>query len=375
MSKTITIGKTKVGGDHPCFVTAEVGINLNSPEDKSSDNGLQRGLILIEEAAKAGANGVKFQMFTAERMYPKGAGKYTIASGDKVDIWNVIKENELAADWVPKLKRYANDLNIECFITTCDNESTDVLASHSADAFKIASGELTHIPLLKHTARVGKPMIISTGGATIAEVAEAIEAIQSEGNNDIVVLHCVMQYPADLDGLNLSVIKTFKYAFPDTIVGWSDHSAYDSIAPPNAVVLGAKMVEKHFTLSRDLPGPDNSFAIEPEDLKNMVEAIRDTEKRMNAGETISCDDKLLGTSERRVYDKEKTYREFLYRTIFTIAPIKKGESFTSENISVLRPGEFSRGLDPKYYDLLVGKYTAVRDIEKDTVLTWDDVMG
>jgi len=174
--------------------------------------------------------------------------------GEKKDIIKIIKDSELPTDWIPKLRDYANAKNVEFFSTVCDEASGDILENYNADAYKFASYAITHIPLLRHIAKKKRPIIISCGGAKLQEVAEAIEIFEQCGNNEIVLMHCIGQYPAPLDGLNLNVIKMLQLAFPDIVIGYSDHSSEPKDAPIAAVALGAKVIEKHITLDRNLPG-------------------------------------------------------------------------------------------------------------------------
>lgn len=367
MAKEFLIGKTKVGGNNPCFIVAEIGINF----DSEYDNALQ----LIDAAAAAGCDAVKFQLFKAEMMYVPKAGKYTIASGKKKDIVEIVREGELPPAWIPKLKRYAESKKLEFFVTTCDERSTDILEKYRASAYKIASYEITHLPLLTYTAKTKKPIIFSSGGSTLKEVTEAMEVIQKTGNKKIIVNHCIGQYPAPLKNLNLRVISMLSLAFPDVIVGYSDHSQDPVKAPRAAVVLGAKLIEKHITLDKNLPGPDHMFALNPKELALMVKTIRQTEKELRQGKKITIDPLLLGASGRKTLVGEESVRRFAYRCLFAKESIKKGEPFTKKNLIVLRPGKVKRGLEPTYYDFLIkGKYKATKNIGQFEPIGWDSIL-
>ncbi len=365
--KEFKIGKTKIGAENPCFVVAEIGINY--------DGKYEQALQLIDVAAETGCNAVKFQLFRAGRMYPQNAGKYKIASGEKRDILEIIRDSELPFAWLPKLRKYSHAKGLEFFSSVCDEVSADMLEKFGTDAYKITSSESSHIPLIRHVAKKNKPVIISFGMAKLKEIAEAVEAIENEGNNKIVIMHCVAVYPAPLKVLNLRTINMFKQCFPRAIVGFSDHSRDPAMGPKAAVALGAKVVEKHITLDRRMPGPDHSFALNPRELKSMVKAIRDTENKLRAGKggDIKINSIVLGKTERNI-KQENYYRSFLYRTIFAIRGIRKGEKFTSRNIAVLRPGKNRSGLEPKYYDLLMKGYRAVQDIPSNKSITWDDIL-
>lgn len=366
MSKVITIGKTKVGGSHPCFIIAEVGINFDGKYDQA--------LALIDAAADAGCNAVKFQMFKAERMYAKKAGKYKTASKGLQDIIEIVKEGELPPAWVPKLQTYAKKRGIEWFSSVCDEQSSDILTKNRISAYKMTSYELTHLPLFKHMAKEGKPVIISSGGGSLKEVAEAVEVVREAGCDDILLNHCNGVYPPKKNDLNLGIIKTFQLAFPDVVIGYSDNGSDPKLrAAHYAVALGVKAYEVHITLDRSLPGPDHSFALEPKELKALVDDIRQTEKEIKAGKEIRVDEASFGSTERKGYPAESYVRKFCYRSVFTKKSIKKGERLTKQNIAVLRRGIHKAGLEPKYYDVVMG-HRASRNIKENVALQWNDVL-
>lgn len=365
-AREFRIGHTWVGGGSDCFVTAEIGIN--------HDNNFDRAVKLIEVAAKAGCNAVKFQMFRAERMYVEGAGKFKTPDGKLKDIGEIIKSSELAEEWLPKLKRCAKGLGMEMYSSVCDEQSGDVLEKYHMPAYKFASYELTHWPLFAHVAKKGKPVVLSTACAKLQEVAEAVDWLRGEGLDEVIVMHCMGKYPVDLAEVNLAVIETLKLAFPQVVVGYSDHSVHPTKAPVAAVALGAKMVEKHITLDKKLAGPDHVFALEPNGLRQMVRAIRECEKKIKQGKRPRVSRQLLGYSQRKTYELEKYIREFTYRGVFATCEIKRGEKLTKKNIAVLRPGKKKKGLEPKYYWLLTKGYKAVRDISAASGVTWKDVL-
>ncbi len=365
IEKEFIIGKTKVGGSNPCFIVAEIGINFDSEYGNA--------LKLIDVAAAAGCSAVKFQLFKAETMYTPKAGKYTTASGKKKDIVEIVKEGELPSLWIPRLRDFAKAKGLEFFVTTCDEKSTDILEKYGASAYKIASYEITHLPLLTYTAKNQKPMIFSSGGSNLSEIIEAMDAITKTGNHQIALMHCIGQYPAPLESLNLSVISLFRLAFPDVVIGYSDHSQDPVVAPRAVVALGAKIIEKHITLDKNLPGPDHMFALNPGELKLMVQAIRQAEKELQEGKKITIDPKLLGNSERKTLKGEESVRSFAYRCLFAKELIKKGERFSKKNVIVLRPGKTKRGLEPKYYQLLQG-HKATKKIAQFSPIQWDDVL-
>jgi sialic acid synthase SpsE len=365
---TFSFGPKMIGGDAPVCIIAEIGINF--------DGEFNRAIALIDLAADAGCDAAKFQMFTARRMYPKNAGNYQTASGKTRDIYDIVHDAELPPTWLPKLRDHAHRRGLAFFATVCDEESADILTAAGVDAYKFASYEVTHLPLFRHIASEQRPIIFSSGSATLREVAAAMEVARSAGNEQIVLNHCVGQYPADAKNANLAVLKTFQLAFPDAIIGYSDHTVDPIAAPVAAVALGAKAIEKHITLDRSLPGPDHSFAVDADGLKQMVSAIRSTEETLKRGAHVSIANELLGTSEKVPTVDEQYWRRFAYRCVFATRAIAAGERLTRENIMVLRPGNNARGLDPEHYDTIVGGgYCAQQAISAERSIQWEDVMA
>lgn len=332
MPRNITIGYKKVGLGHPCFIIAEAGSNHNGS--------LAQAKRLIDIAVEAKADAVKFQTFQAERIYPRSSAsaKYL---GDSRSIYEIIKDLELPYDWLGDLKDYCNESDILFLATPFDEESADKLQELNVPAFKIASYCLTHIPLLDHIAQFKRPMILSTALGRKSEISEAIETIQARGNNKIALLHCIASYPTPLRDSNLRLIVRIseEFGFP---IGYSDHTRDHRIAPIAAVALGASIIEKHFTISNRLVGPDHPFAIEPEELKEMIQLIRDTEAS-------------LGDIEHGQIQVEEELSDFTRLSIYSTQQIAAGERFTRENIAVLRSGGLSLGLHPKYFLEIIGK--------------------
>ncbi|MEC2061743.1 N-acetylneuraminate synthase family protein [Bacillus stercoris] len=365
MAKFQIANKT-VGHDAPVFIIAEAGIN--------HDGKLDQAFALIDAAAEAGADAVKFQMFQADRMYQKDPGLYKTAAGKDLSIFSLIQSMEMPAEWISPLLDYCREKQVIFLSTVCDEGSADLLQSTSPSAFKIASYEINHLPLLKYVARLNRPMIFSTAGAEISDVHEAWSTIRAEGNNQIAIMHCVAKYPAPPEYSNLSVIPMLAAAFPEAVIGFSDHSEHPTEAPCAAVRLGARLIEKHFTIDKNLPGADHSFALNPDELKEMVDGIRKTEAELKQGIKKPVSEKLLGSSYKTTTAIEGEIRNFAYRGIFTTAPIQKGEVFSEDNIAVLRPGQKPQGLHPRFFELLTGGVRAVRDIPADTGIAWDDIL-
>lgn len=363
---TINIAGRQVGKNEPVLIIAEAGIN--------HDGSFEQALKLVDIAKEAGADVVKFQLFKASKMYTSKAGEYLTAKGNKEDIIKLLETVELPYEWLPKLIEYCKTKDIGFLCTVCDEESGDILESYGADSFKMASYAITHIPLLKHVAKKKKPIVFSSAGATLSEVDEAVRTIRNEGNNEIVLMHCVAKYPSPPSSCNLNILDTFSLAYPETIIGYSDHTEDPIAAPVAAVLKGAKVIEKHFTLDKNLPGADHCFAVDPEGLKEMVSSIRSAEKDLNNKSII--DPVLLGTSEKKTLDIEENIRKFAYRCVFTTKNIEKGTMISTENTAILRPGESQRGIEPKFYEMLLNKKVKInKSKEAGEPITWEDVFN
>lgn len=345
--KRIRIGNHWLGDGERCFIIAEAGSNHNGKLELARE--------LVDVAAQAGADAVKFQLFRASRLYPKSAGASEYLKVAK-PIYDIIAEMEMPYGWVPLLAQYTGRLGLEFLCSAFDEESVDSLNQYVA-AHKIASYEMTHHPLVRHIARKGKPMIVSTGTAHMDEVAEAVAAIHHAGNDQIVVLQCTGSYPAPLESVNLLAINALRNRL-STLVGLSDHSRDPIVAPLGAVALGACIVEKHFTLSNDSPGPDHRFALEPAELTTMITKIRELER-------------ALGSGKKEVDPVEAELRHFARRSIFATRNIAAGERFSTENIAVLRCGKLEPGLEPRFYPTLLER-RARRAIPAETSIRAQD---
>lgn len=347
------------------MVVAECGINHNGELDLA--------LRLIEAAAGAGAEGIKFQLFRAAGMYTPLAGNYRTATGGYVPIYKLMEDVELPLEWIPKLSCACRDHGLEFIMTVCDEWCVAVMDEFDFDVYKVASYEIAHLPMLEELARRDKPVFISTGAATMEEVQEAVQTLSPDGQRPIGLFQCTAKYPAPEQALDLAVIHTFADSFPQIIPGFSDHSLDPTKAPVQAVYHGAKMIEKHFTLDRNLPGVDHSFAVEPRHLRELVSAVREAEAKLASGEPLEIDPALAGRSAKVVEADEQVLRDFATRGIFSIEPIRAGEAFSRDNLRVLRPGELPQGLHPRYFSQFVSGGRAARDIPQWTGLVWDDV--
>ena len=361
------IGGRTVGDGQPVFIVAECGINHNGE--------LPMALQMIDEAARAGADAVKFQLFTARGMYTPKAGMYRIATGELVPIYELMEQVELPVDWLPHLSSRCRQAGVKFIMTVCDEWCVQQMDQADFDCFKLASYEISHVPLLMALAARDVPIIFSTGAANIGDVVRAMEWLTPDGERPIGLLQCEAVYPAQPDQLHLRVIDSYRRVFPNTIAGFSDHTADPIHAPVQSLHHGARIIEKHFTLDRSLPGADHSFALDPPDLARLVEAVRQAEEDMTAGRLPEIDEQMAGSPVRHMTEPEKTLRDFAYRGIFTTQPLRPGDRLNTENIAVLRPGELPQGMHPRYYPLLAsGKYRTTRAVEQWTGLHWDDVL-
>jgi pseudaminic acid synthase len=328
------------------LIVAEVSANHNG----SYENAVN----LIKEAAKAGVDAVKLQTYTADTITIDCNNDYfRIKQGtiwDNRNFYDLYKEAYTPWEWQPKLKKIAEEEGLICFSSPFDKTAVDFLEDMDVPAYKVASFEITDIPLIEYMASKGKPMILATGIATLSDIQEAVNACKKVGNTQIALLKCTSAYPAPYEDINLKTIPNLAETF-GVIAGLSDHTLGITV-PIAAVALGAKIIEKHFTLSRADGGPDSAFSLEPDELKAMVNAIRETEK-------------ALGAVSYELTDKMKKSREFS-RSLFIVKDIKEGEVFTEENLRSIRPGF---GLHTKYYRDVLGK-CARTDICKGTPMTW-----
>jgi N-acetylneuraminate synthase len=351
------------------YVIAEIGINFNN----SKENCFK----LIDCAVNVGCSAAKFQTFSAKNLYPKSAGKLDWKDSDKeysYDIYEAVKKFELPSEWIDELMSYCKDQNIDFISSVFSLEDLEFMIQKGMKQIKLSSYTITHIPLIEAAAKTGLPTIMSTGGATLAETEEAITTFLKYSTPDkLTILHCSIAYPTDLKDVNMGVLDTFKYAFPGISYGYSDHTFEISDAPVQAIYLGAKVIEKHITLDKKMEGPDHFFALEPQELKQMVEDIRQAEIDFK-NNSFTIDKIMYGSSAKICHSSEQYLRDFAYSTLFAKRIIKKGEIIKPQDISILRPGKKQRGLDPKWIKLFEEKEViASKDLEFEDSLTWDVV--
>lgn len=364
---SVQIAGKKVGGNNPVLIIAEAGINHDGKYDQA--------LRLIDAAVEAGADVVKFQLFKAEKMYSKTAGMYNTAKGEKLEITEALKKTELPEEWIPPLMEYCEKRGIGFLCTVCDENGADVLEGYNVDAYKLASYGITHVPLLKHVAAKGKTVVFSTGAAELTDMERAVKTIEGQGNNQIVMMHCVAKYPAPLSACNINVLDTMKLAFPEVIVGYSDHTEDPVKAPVTAVYKGAKVIEKHFTIDKSLPGPDHIFAVNPAELAEMVCAIREAERNMLLDKIPHLDPEILGTTKKVILPIEQYLRKYAFRCIVATKDIPAGEIISKDNTAILRPGENKRGIEPEFYEMIL-EYgiKAKQKIDGGNSVRWSDIL-
>jgi N,N'-diacetyllegionaminate synthase len=342
---SVNIAGHAIGFGHPCFIIAEAGVNHNG------DLALTRRL--IDVAVEAGANAVKFQTYKTElvmsRLAPKAS--YQLETTDASESqFEMAKALELPADAFALLMAYCEERDILFLSSPFDDESVDLLAGIGVAAFKIPSGEITNLPLLAHVARQGKPMIVSTGMSDLGEVETAVETIRECNNSEIILLHCLSNYPADPASANLRAMLTMSGAF-DTPVGYSDHTPGLEVALA-AVAMGASVIEKHFTLDRNMPGPDHLASLEPEELAGLVRGIRTVES-------------ALGDGRKQPAFAERNTADVARKSLVAACFIPTGTVLTEDLIAIKRPGT---GLPPVMRADLIGRSVRT-DVPEDALLT------
>lgn len=351
MSETLAyIDGRPIGPGHPPYVVAEMSGNHNGD--------IQRALDLISAAAGAGADAVKIQTYTADTITLDHDGPgFRIEGG----LWDGRRLHELYAeahtpwDWHAPMFAHARSRGVTLFSSPFDFTAVDLLESLDAPAYKIASFELVDLPLVRRCAATGRPLVMSTGMASEAEIAEAVAAARGAGARDLVVLHCTSAYPAPMSSMNLVTLPDMAERF-GVMTGLSDHTL-GTAASVAAVALGAVFIEKHFTLSRAEGGVDSAFSLEPDELAELVQSCRGAWEALG-GVAYGPGDAEAGNAGMR-------------RSLYVSAPVRKGEAFTADNVRSVRPGH---GLPPKHLEAVIGR-RATRDIPFGEPLGWDMVEG
>jgi len=351
VNNSLQINQRIVGAGQPVYVIAEISANHNHEFEQAAK--------IVRAAKDAGADAVKLQTYTADTITLRSDQECFVVKGgtlwDGKTLHNLYGEAFMPWEWQPKLKVIANELGMDLFSSAFDGTAVDFLESMGVPAHKVASFELVDIPLIQKMASTGKPLIMSTGMASLEEIDEAVAAARGAGATQIALLKCTSAYPASPEEMNLRTIP-YLAAHAGLPVGLSDHTM-DVAVPVTAIALGACIIEKHLTLSRAVPGPDSAFSLEPSEFKAMVDAVRIAERS-------------LGQARFGASEKEEGSRLFR-RSLFVVADMKCGETFTEENVRSIRPG---RGLHTRHLREVLGK-PAAREIQRGTPLSWDLVRG
>lgn len=328
-----------------CYIIAEIGGNFTDYETAR---------LLIDQVAECGADAVKLQTYRADTISSKDA-MFDQENTGVSSQYEYFKKFELSEELHKKVFDYAKEKGLDCFSTPSHYSDVEMLERLGVQIYKIGADDATNFPLLEKIAKLNKPMILSTGMCTLEEVKEAVNVILCTGNRQLSVLHTVGNYPTSPEEVNLSVIQTYKREFPDLTIGYSDHTrgVFSCIC---AAVMGAEIVEKHFTYDKNADGPDHMLSATRDELKYMVERIREFEIMRGTGLKLPVGSEILDRALSR-------------KSLISVKPIKKGEIFTESNIDIKRPGS---GISPQYIDRFLG-CRAARDLETDQLLTWSDL--
>jgi len=343
------IGNKLIGGGNPTYVIAEMSANHGHSYEQAVE--------ILRAAKAAGADAVKLQTYTADTItIDSDRPEFRISGGlwDGRNLHELYKEAYTPWEWQPRLKAVADEIGIDCFSSPFDDTAVDFLEAMDVPAHKIASFEMIDTGLLKKVASTGKPIIMSTGMATRDEIAESVATLRAHGAENIALLKCTSAYPALPEEMHLNTIPDLATNF-EVVAGLSDHTMGHSVAVA-AVALGASIIEKHFTLSRADGGPDAAFSMEPDEFKEMVEAIRVVEKALGS----------VSYAQNQDEAKSRVFR----RSLFVVKDVKAGEPFTTENVRSIRPGN---GLPPKHLDEILTK-KASQYIERGTPLFWEAIL-
>lgn len=345
------IAERRIGSPEPCFLIAEAGVNHNGDMKMAHE--------LIEKARDVGADAVKFQTFRAEKVVVQEADKAEYqkkVTGEEESQYEMLKKLELKGEDFQDLKEKCRKEGLAFLSTPYNFEDADLLEDIGVEAFKVASGQLVELPFLEHLAKKKRPILLSTGMADLAEVYEAVETIRNAGNEEILLLQCTTNYPSDIADANVRAMRTMADAL-DLMPGYSDHVPSDH-ASYAAVAMGAVAIEKHFTLDRELPGPDHKASLDPEGFEAFVQGVRRVEKAM-------------GSSVKRPTEAERKNTEGMRRSIVVDRDMKKGETLKRSDLAFKRPAV---GIQPKLLDEVLGRELLV-DLSRDQALRWSHLGG
>jgi N,N'-diacetyllegionaminate synthase len=329
-----------------CYIIAEIGGNFTT---------LEQAKRLIDDAHDCGVDAVKLQTYRADTITSKNA-IFDMENTGVVSQHELFRKYEISEILHSDIFKYAESKGLDWFSTPSHALDVDLLEKCGVGAHKIGSDDAVNFPYLRYVAKTGKPIILSTGMCTLEEVKESVNVILAEGNENLILLHAITSYPTHAENVNLLAMQTLMKAFPHLDVGYSDHTL-SPIACLCAVAMGARVIEKHFTYDKKADGPDHMLSADPAEMKWLVKAVRDFEI-------------MRGSGIKRPADSEKITRRNNRKSVVLNCNMKSGERLSAQHISVKRPGY---GIDPKYYEQIVGR-TVAADMEKDAVLTWNDLV-
>ncbi len=347
--KEIKIGNRLIGSGHPTYMIAEIGANFDGSIDKAKR--------LIDAAKEAGADCAKFQTFSTPKIVSEGGFSRMKLKGVHGSwgrtVSEVFKDAEFPTEWHKEIADYCKNIGIDFSTSPYFKEAVDLCVDLEVPFIKIGSGDITWLEMLDYIARKGKPMMLATGDATLAEIDEAVRTIEATGNRDLILMQCITNYPSKIDSANVNVLKTYQSAF-DILTGYSDHAPGPVVALAS-VVLGGCVIEKHFTLNKKDKGPDHPHSMEPQDFKQMVDYVREVERAM-------------GSTRKEVVQEEEETVYVQRRCLYAKRNLVKGQIITEEDIDVLRP---ALGIPPKYKSVIIGK-VCKENIEKGQPLFWEN---
>ena len=348
-NKEIKIGNKIIGDTHPTYFIAEIGANF--------DGSIEKAKHLIDAAKKAGADCAKFQTFSTPRIVSEGGFSHMQLKGVHGSwgrtVSEVFKDAEFPVAWHKEIADYCKVVGIDFSTSPYFKEAVDLCVDLDVPFIKIGSGDITWLEMLDYIARKGKPVMLATGDATMSEIDEAVRTIEATGNKDLVLMQCITNYPSKIESANVNVLKTYQSAF-DVLTGYSDHAPGHVVALAS-VVIGGRVIEKHFTLNKTDKGPDHPHSMEPQEFRFMVDSIREVERAM-------------GSTRKDVVAEEGETVYVQRRCLYAKQDLKKGHIMTSEDIDILRP---ALGIPPKFKPMIIGK-ECKEDIVKGQPLFWNN---
>jgi len=348
-TKEIRIGNKIIGVGHPTYIIAEIGANFDKNIDKAKR--------LIDSAKIAGADCAKFQTFSTPKIVSEGGFSRMKLEGVHGSwgrtVSEVFKDAEFPREWHQEISDYCKKVSIDFSTSPYDFEAVDLCIKLDVPFIKLGSGDITWLEMLEYIARKGKPMMLATGDATMAEIDEAVRTIEATGNRELILMQCITNYPSKIDSANVNVLKTYQSAF-DILTGYSDHSPGPVVALAS-VVLGGCVIEKHFTLNKADSGPDHPHSMNPTEFKLMVDYVREIERAM-------------GSSRKEVVEEEGETVFVQRRCLYAKREIPVGKTIETEDIDVLRP---ALGIPPKFKNIIIGKTSKI-NIEAGQPLFWEN---